>query len=921
MSDKSSGGERRRKRLFSLPSSRDRIDDELRDEFQFHIEERVEQFVAEGMTRTDAEREVAKRFGDYEEHRIQTKRIDENTLQIRHRSERLHHLRREVGLALRSLRRSPGFAIVAFATLMIGIAATTGIFSILDAVVLRPLPYLNSNELVSVLHPATVPGSGERVWGISPGGYFEIANGNRSFSSFGIYRNSNLTVTNDQQAERARLAMVTSSVFSVLAAQPHLGRLFTINDDKPESARVAVLSYEFFQRRFGGDVTIVGRNLETSIGPIEIVGVAEPELVLPMPGPFASSADASAFGVDVWLPMQLRPTGPFFNEHPNVGIGRLKPGISTEEAQADLSVLFGRFTETLPTVYTKGFISNYNFRLKVEALQQTVLGPRLPRTLWMLFGAVVLVLGIATMNVANLYLVRLDVRRRESAVRAALGADRIHIATHHLTETLLLCVGAAIAGVLLATATLRALLLIAPADIPRLASVTLNGRAVVLALMIATLLALILGLLPLFRRGIDMEALRAGSRGPSASPRQRTLRNALVVLQLSMALTLLAAAGLMLRSFDQLRRVQPGFDTDQVLAFDLSLPYNEFGKRSQAIAFHRELQRRLRALPGVQDVGSISSVPLEDFGTGCSVVFREARPYGPDEQTPCVSTPSATPGVFAALRIPVRGRVPTWGDVDERTQAVVVTRALADRLWPNEDPIGRGINSNGSTATYWYRVVGVAEDIKAEALDAPNTEAVFYATSGLREPDDGNGALNDHSYLVRTDGIETLSLMPAVRQIIAELNPRVPVVAPRTMETVMQRSMARTTFLMVLLAIAASVALLLSAVGIYGVISYLVTQRRAEIGIRMALGASVSQIMRLVLMQSVRLAVIGIAVGLVGAFAVSRLIQATLFGVSPNDPLVLTLVVVVLFAATIVASVAPARRAAQVEPSEAMRAD
>lgn len=909
------------KRMFALPPSADRLDGDVRDELQFHIAERIDQFVADGMTREEAEREVAKRFGDFEEHRIETKRIDEDTLHIRRRSERLHDLRREVSLAWRALRRSPGFTIVAFVTLAIGIAAATGIFSILDAVVLRPLAYRNSSELVSVLHPATVPGSGERVWGISPGGYFEFAKGNRTLTSFGIYRNSGLTVTNDQQAERAQVSMITSSVFTVLSAQAYRGRLLTAEDDKPESPRVTVLSYEFFQRRFGGDVSIVGRNLETSAGAFEIVGIAEPGLALPMPGPFASSTSLSTFGTDIWVPMRLRTTGPFYNEHPNVGIGRLKPGVSIVDAQTDFNAIFARFSETLPTAYSKGFISSYNFRLKVEALQQTVLGPRLPRTLWMLFGAVMLVLAIATMNVANLYLVRLDVRRREVAVRAALGADRVHIATHHLAETILLCVGAALAGIALAAATLRTLLRIAPGDIPRLASVSLNGRAVFVGLAIATLLACILGVLPVLRRGIDVEALRAGTRGPSASPRQRAVRSTLVVLQLAMALTLLAAAGLMLRSFDQLRRVQPGFDASNVLAFDLSLPYNEYGKRLQTIAFHRELDRRIRALPGVQEVGSVSSIPLEDFGTGCTVVFRENRPYGPDEQTPCVSTPSATPGVFAALGIPVRGRVPTWNDVDERTQAVVVTRALADRLWPGEDPIGRGINSNGSKATYWYRVVGVIDSLKAEALDAPNTEAVFYAASGLREPDDDNGALNDHSYLVRTTGVDAMSVLPAVRQIVAALNAHVPVVSPRTMDSVMQRSMARTTFLMVLLAIAASVALLLSAVGIYGVISYLVTQRRVEIGIRMALGASVRQIMRLVLMQSVRLAVIGIAVGVAGALAMSRLLQATLFGVRPNDPVVLAVVVLVLFTATIVASVAPARRAAQVEPNEAMRSD
>ena len=310
-----------------------------------------------------------------------------------------------------------------------------------------------------------------------------------------------------------------------------------------------------------------------------------------------------------------------------------------------------------------------------------------------------------------------------------------------------------------------------------------------------------------------------------------------------------------------------------MLAFDVSLPDNEYARRSSALAFHRELQRKLRALPGVSDVGSISSVPLEGFGTGCSVVFREKQPYGADEQTPCVSTPSATPGVFAALRIPVEGRVPTWGDVEARTQAVVVTRSLANRLWPGENPIGKGINSNGSAAPRWYRVVGVTGDLKAEALDAPSSEAVFYAATGL-EDDDENGALTDQAYVLRTTGLDPLSLMPGIRRTVSEMNSRVPIIAPRTMDSVLQRSMARTTFLMILLGVSAGIALLLSAVGIYGVISYIVTQRREEIGIRMALGASVNQVVRLVMFQSVRLALAGVVFGVVGAIALSRLMQA-----------------------------------------------
>lgn len=908
------------RRAFALPASPERIDADLQDEFRFHIEERIEQFMGEGMSRAQAEREVARRFGDYELHRALTKQIDQDTMHIRRRSERLRDIQREVRLAVRSLRRSPGFTAVAFCTLALGIAAATGIFSVLDTVVLRPLPYPDAQQLVSVLHPATVPGNGERTWGVSPGGYFQFAESKRSFSSFGIYRNGGLTVTNDRQAELAQMSMVSASMFTVLQARATAGRLFTLDDERPDAPLVAVLSAEFFERRFGSNPAMIGKNLETSYGLIPIVGIAQPGLTLPMPGPFASSADLAGFGVDIWLPMHLNPNGPFYNNHPNVGVGRLRDGVTIAEAQAEIDLKFSRFTELMPNAYSKGFLKSYNFRVKVEALQQTVLGPRLPRTLWMLFGAVMLVLGIATANVANLYLVRLDVRRRESAVRAALGADRGQMATHHLSETLLLCVSAAIAGIGLAAAGLRALIIIAPTDIPRLATVALDGRAVALALALAITLAVLLGILPLMRSRLDIDALRSGSRGQSASSRQRAARNVLVVGQLAMALTLLAAAGLMLRSFAELRDVSPGFSSENVLAFDLSLPYSEYPKRSSAIAFHSELQRRIRALPGVVDMASTSNVPLEGFGTGCSVVYREKEPYGPGEPTPCVIAQVATPGLFTTLRIPVAGRVPTWGDVTSRTQAVVVTQALANRLWPNQSPIGKGIGSNGATAERWYRVVGVASDFKGEALDAPHSEAVFYSTSGLRE-DDENGDLNDHAFLVRTANTDPMSLLPSIRRVVSELNPRIPIVTPRTMDAVVARSMARTTFLMVLLGTAAIIALVLSAVGLYGVISYIVTQRRAEIGIRMALGASVAQVVRLVMLQSVRLAVTGIAVGLLGALAIARLMQAVLFGVKPADPLVMTSVVIVLLVTTLVATIVPARRAARVDPSEAMRTD
>lgn len=906
------------RRLFRLPLTRARLDDELREEFRFHIEERIEQFMAEGMTHADAAREVERRFGNYEMHHDLTRRIDEDTMQQRRRSDFFRTLVREAGIALRALRRSPGFALIAFTTLTLGIGATTAIYTVLDAVVLRPLAYREPDQLVSVLHPATVPGSGERKWGLSPGGYFEFKTKNRTLDGLGLFRNTGLVVTNGGAAEMTQVAMVTSTVFPVLKARAQVGRLITDADDAPGAPQVVVLSHEFLQRRFGGDESMVGRMLETSGGAFEIVGVAEPGLGLPIPGPFASSANLAGFGVDVWMPMQLNPNGPFYNNHPYVGVGRLKAGMTPDSAQRDLEPIFAKFPDVMPSVYSPGFIKQYNFRVEAAALRDAVLGPKIPRVLWLIFGAVLLVLLIAAANVSNLFMVRTDSRRQEAALRRAIGADRIQMTAHFLAEPAIICIAAAAAGVLLAAVSLRALLVIAPTDIPRLAHVALSWRATGVAFAVALVLALLLGLLPLLRREIDLGVLREGGRGLSASPRQRVARSGLVIGQVALALVLLSAAGLMLRSFDRLRGVQPGFDPSNVLTFEVSLPYTDYKTREDALVFHREFDRRLRDIAGVTAVGATGTVPLEGYGTGCSVVFRENRPYAVGEQTPCVATPTAGPGFFDALRIPVLGRTPTWSDIDARTQAVVVTKALADRLWPGEDPIGKGIGSNGWQSKVWYRVVGVVPEMRAEALDLPPTEAVFYAMTGLRA-NAQTGDLNDLSYMVRTDGIDPLTLTARVREILKELNPSVPLIDARTMDAVVERSLARASFLMVLLGIAASVALVLSAVGMYGVISYVVTQRRSEIGIRMALGASIGQVVRLVMLHSVLLAAAGVVIGLAGTFSVNRLMGSMLFEVSPTDPVVLAATVVLLLVIATVASAGPARRAARIDPAETMR--
>ncbi len=905
------------RRAFQLPSARSRLNSEIEAEFRFHFDERVDQFVAQGMTRDLAEREVAQRFGDYESYLQRAREIDTATLRQRSRAGLARTLQRELRRAVRVLWRDRGFTIAAFVTLVLGLGATTAIFTVLDAVVLRALPYRDAHALVSVMHPATVPGSGERTWGLSPGGYFGFRTMSQSLADMAMYSASGFTVTNNEQADVAPVGRVTASLFSVLQAQPAFGRLILPADDRPGAPPVAVLSYEFFTRRFGGDERIIGQNLETDIGNFEIVGVAEPGLALPVPGPFSSASNLSGLSVDVWTPLQLDEAGPFYNNHPFVGVGRLKHDVTVHDAQQEFAALFPRMTEQLPDVYSPGFLKQYNFRVNVSSLRDAVLGPTVPRVLWMLFGAVVLVLCIAAANVGNLFLLRFEARRRESAIRSALGAHRAHMAVHYLAETLVLCVAAALAGLGFAVIALRALLAIAPANIPRLSEVSLSTRSALVSLVVAVLLALVLGLLPLLRRGLDTGTLRDGGRGLSASKRQRAARQTLVVAQLALTLVLLSGAGLMWRSFDTLREVDTGFDAHGVLTFELSLPFSRYDTREKAAVFYQELQQRLTSLPGIAAVGA-GRVPLEDFGTGCSVVFREGRPYDVNEQTPCVATPIAVPGYFEALGIAVDGRAPDWTDVSARSQAVVVTRALADRLWPGEDPIGRGIGSNGSNATQWYRVVGVIPSLRAEAVDVPPTEAVFYAATALRANLRG-GDLNDLSVFVRTTSADPYLHLPAIREVLREIDAQIPMSRPRPLTDVVARSMSRTSFILTLLGVAAAIALILSAVGTYGVISYLVSQRRTEIGVRLALGATAAQVVRMIVAQSAKLALLGIVIGLAAALAGTQLMTSLLYGVKASDTAVLLSGTALLLSVVLLASWVPARRASQVDPGQAMR--
>jgi len=890
------------------------------DELHFHLDERIREFIARGMTPQQAKAEALRRFGDYDNYFRETSIIDETTMTSRNRIELWDTVRREIQHAARVLIKTPAFSVIALVTLAMGIGATTAIYTVLDGVLLRPLPYPRAEELVSVLHPTSSPGTGERKWGLSSVGYFHLRENARSFADIGLYRTSSLSVADPgREAVDARLAQVTSSVFTVFGARPALGRLITPEDDRPRAPlNVAVLSHEFWRRHYGEDPKVIGRRIETAVAPLEIIGVAQPRLTLPKPGPFSSSADLAGFGVDLWVPLNLDPAGRQ-NNHPFFGVARLKPGVAPDDAQREVSAITARFSELFPDVYSKRFMESYNFRASVMPLLDEVLGPTVGKALWILFGAVTLVLLIACANVANLFLVRMEARRREAAIRGALGADRRHLAIHYLAESLMLTLAAGAAGIFLARLGIAAILAVAPRSLPRLAGVELGWTAVAFAIALSVAAGVVFGVMPLLRARVDVDTLREGARGLTASRRRRAARDGLVVAQVTLALMLLVGAGLMIRSFIELRSVRPGLEPAGVLTVSVSLPYRKYETMTQAGAFHRELGRRIEALPGVTSVGGASSLPLRDYGTGCATVYRENRPYAAGEPTPCVHTAPAIPGFFSALGIEVRGRAPEWADVDAKTHAVVVTDALAKRLWPGQDAIGKGIGLNSADSKWWYRVVGVVPELRAHGLDQPPTEAAFLAASPLSPQQERWGMLNDVEYVVKVSRGDPLALVQPIRAILTEMDPQIPLVNPTTMQTIVDRSMSRTSFIMLLLGLSAGMALILSAVGIYGVISYLVAQRRSEIGVRIALGAPIAGVVRLVMGQSVKLALVGVAIGLLGAMFGTRLLQSLLFGVSPTDPVVLVVVPVVLVGIAALASFAPARRAARVDPVEALR--
>lgn len=904
------------RRVFRLPATRARARRAVDEELRFHLEGRIEELMSRGLPRDEAEAEARRWFGDMDAYRKQATAIDEQIIQEQRRMDIFDAFVRETRQAARTLARSRGFTLTAVLTLGLGLGAVTAIFTMLDAVVLRPLPYRDADQLVELTSP--VPkAKGDTLWRLARHEMFYFKENSRALADIGVYENSQMTVSGtgaSQPAERVHAAMMSASLFNVLGVTPELGRLLLPEDNRFRHPTVLVLGHGYWERRFGGDARIVGRTIDVDGFPMTVVGVVP------------RSAQLPDVQVDLWAPAYVDPSLPAWNNHTWNAIGRLRAGFTAADAQRELAPLTARLPELFPTGESKGFMEGTGFRTQVRPLRDVVVGEVMTRALWILFGSVLLVLLIAGANLSNLFLVRVDARRREMAVRAALGADRLHLAMQVLSESLLIALAAAAVAVGLAALGLRVLLAVAPTDLPRLAEIHLGAAGIAFAIGGAILAALALALLPLLGApALDLSLLREGGRGLTTSRRRHRARGALVVTQVALSLVLLTAAGLMVSSFRNLRAVRPGFDPRGVLTMNVALPAGRYGSfretdepsYERTSAFYERLAARIRELPGVTAVGFSEKIPLTST-FGCTGVTIEA-PDPANAHGDCPPTAMVSPDFFEAMGMRVDGRSLTWSGMNAHEGNMVVSRAFAERVWPDQSALGKGLRYNGTKPPF-YRVSGVAEDILGDGFDKPPVAIVYFPM--LPMPDATLwGAPTEMNLVVRSRAGNPIGLTPAIRRFVTELEPQAAIANTQTMETLVAKSMSKRSFTMLLLGIAAAMALFLSVVGLYGMISYVVGQRRGEIAIRMTLGAQVAQVSRMVVAQSVRLAALGVVVGVLGALASMRVLQSLLFGVSPTNPVLIAGAAVLLLAVAAAAGYAPARRAARVDPAEALRTE
>ena len=799
------------------------------------------------------------------------------------------------------------FTIITALTLAVGIGANSAIFSVINGILLKPLAYPHPEELIELSHAA--PGVHLADAGSAPFLHFTYRDQGRSFQDVGLFRWTARTVTGLAEPETAQCLNVTAQVLPILGVQPALGRWFSEKDDAPGSAQTAILMHGWWMARFGGDSSVIGRQIVVDGIPREVIGV--------MPATFGLLDHEAAF----LLPLQFDRNKTILGQVDYRGIARLKPGVTIGQASTDIArmipIALHQFPPS-PGLTLKEF-EDVRFAPKLQSLTQTLIGD-IAKTLWVLMGTIGLVLLIACANVANLLLVRAEGRQHELAIRAALGAGWRDVARELLMESVAVGLLGGGLGLGLAYGAVQILIAMAPAHLPRLNEISIDLPAILFTFATALVTGILFGMIPVMKyaRPRIAHALRGGGRLASQSRERHGARSVLVVVQVALALVLLVGSGLMIRTFQALRRVDPGFDPRDVLTMRIAIPETQVKDPTATVQLEQAILEKIRAIPGVTSAGITTVIPTEPGGPS-DLVY--ARDHSYQTAPPLRRLKFVSPGLPAAMgnRL-IAGREFTWTDTYQRRPVAMVSENLARELWhDSRGAIGKQIRE--SLSGPWREVIGVVGDEHEDGVQEKAPAVAYYP---LLMNDFQNRAVAVRravSYIVRSKRAGSQGLLGEVQQAVWQSNASLPLAAVRTLQEIYGRSLGRISFTLVMLAIAGAMALLIGLVGIYGVISYSVSQRRREIGIRLALGAPQSEVTRIFIGHGFVLALIGVACGLAGAAALTRVLRSLLFDVNPLDPLTYAAVSLGLIAAAISASYLPAQRAMTVDPVEALRAE